>query len=124
MKKSKSNRTGALKRVTTGIPPVGQSSSVELTLSPTSPIMSDTLGLNHQKSHNSLPTPNLVKTPNAAYAIALGTFAEKLGALVEWRHVELGDGRRGWALFFPDAKWSVNPKTHKIAPLGALVEKG
>ena len=47
-------------------------------------------------------------------------FASKLGKAVEWRNITLGDGRKGYALFFDEAKWLVDPMTFELLPLGEL----
>jgi hypothetical protein len=47
----------------------------------------------------------------------LTALATKLGALVEWKRLELGDGREVIALCFPLEKWVVDPA-------GTLAKKG
>lgn len=34
--------------------------------------------------------------------------------LAEWRRISLGDGRRGYALFFPVARWERDEKTSTL----------
>jgi hypothetical protein len=59
-------------------------------------------------------TPNLQDAPNAARLIqALGA---KLGKLVEWRKLTLGDGSEVYALCFPVSKWEVDPSTKELLP--------
>ena len=59
-------------------------------------------------------TPNLQDAPNAARLImALGA---KLGKLVEWRKVTLGDGQEVYALCFPVSKWAVDPVSKELLP--------
>lgn len=71
------------------------------------------------QSHNSPPTPNSQeRSPNANYASLIHALAVKLSKLVEWRKVELADGRHGYALFFDSAKWLVDPDTKELTPLG------
>ena len=47
-------------------------------------------------------------------------FAAKLGKAVEWRNITLGDGRKGYALFFDETKWLIDPVTFELLPLGEL----
>lgn len=107
-KKRKSNRNGASNGAMVEPRPDLPYTGVELTLTPENRPTSDMSASTAPKSRNSPPTPNSQETPNALHAKALGAFAAKLGALVEWRHIQLGDGRRGYALFFPDARWIRN----------------
>lgn len=59
-------------------------------------------------------TPNLKDAPNAARLIQ--ALAAKLGKLVEWKKLKLGDGREVYALIFPVGKWQVDPDTKELLP--------
>lgn len=123
-KKRKLGQSGASKGATTGSRQDTQSTGVELTLTRESPPTSDMSASTRQKSRSSQRTPNsLGGDPNLMHAKALGAFAAKLGALVEWRHLRLADGRVGYVLFFDEKKWQVHPTTKELTPLGALGEK-
>lgn len=80
--------------------------------------MSVTLASTVQKSQNSQVTPNSLPNPIQTYARIISVFATKLGALAEWRKIELGDGRTGYALFFDEKKWTINPVSIELTPLG------
>lgn len=58
--------------------------------------------------------PNLRDAPNAARLIQ--ALSVKLGKLVEWKKLTLGDGREVYALCFPVSKWSVDPETKELLP--------
>ena len=63
-------------------------------------------------------TPNLADVTNASRLLqALST---KLGALVEWKKLELADGREAIALVFPLDKWTVDAETKELVPLGGV----
>lgn len=68
--------------------------------------MSDMSGITVQKSQSSQHIGNL--PDDLTYSRLIQAFAKKLGALVEWRKVELVDGREGYILFFPLANWRVD----------------
>jgi hypothetical protein len=59
-------------------------------------------------------TPNLQDVPNAVRLIQ--ALASKLGALVEWKRLTLGDGREVYALVFPVSKWEVDPVSKELQP--------
>ena len=59
-------------------------------------------------------TPNLQDAPNAVRLIQ--ALAGKLGELVEWRKLTLGDGRTVYALCFPVGKWRVDPVSKELLP--------
>jgi hypothetical protein len=109
-KELKSNQLGELKDVTTELPPVSLYSSGGK--SSTSATSATTAKAKSQK--DSQPTPNLQDVPNAVRLIqALGA---KLGALVEWKRITLGDGREVYALCFPVSKWEVDPVSKELKP--------
>lgn len=64
--------------------------------------ISATSGITASTRTASQLTPN--SPPNADFRL-LHAIAAKLGALVIWRRFALGDGRKGWALFFDDKLW-------------------
>ncbi len=76
-----------------------------------------TLGSEAPQNPISQRTPN---SPNATLSRFIQAFAAKLVKMkmVEWRKVTLGDNRTGYALFFPEDKWRVDPDTGELAPLG------
>jgi hypothetical protein len=107
-KGSKSTRSGVSKEETTETPQASQSSSVE---NPSTLATSDTTA-KAKSPKASQATPNLQDIPNAVRLIqALGA---KLGALVEWKRLTLGDGREVFALCFPVSKWEVDPTTKEL----------
>jgi hypothetical protein len=59
-------------------------------------------------------TPNLADVTNASRL--LQALSSKLGALVEWKRLELGDGREVIALVFPLDKWTIDP-TGELVPV-------
>jgi hypothetical protein len=62
----------------------------------------------------SQPTPNLQDIPNAVRLIQ--ALAAKLGTLVEWKKLTLGDGREVYALCFPVRSWEVDPASNELRP--------
>jgi len=118
-KQQKSNQNGGLNGAMTVPHQVTQSSSADLTPLLTSPLISDTSASTVPQKNDSPLTPNsLGVTPNELHTKLIHALAVKLGVLVEWRKVELGDGRTGWALFFDERKWLVDPLTKELTPLG------
>lgn len=63
-------------------------------------------------------TPNSLVNPHLTHVKIISAFAAKLGTLVEWRKVTLVDGREGYALFFDQKNWLVDPMTKELTPLG------
>jgi hypothetical protein len=59
-------------------------------------------------------TVNLQDLNNAARL--LQALAGKLGKLVEWKKLTLGDGREVYALCFPVGKWHVDPESKELLP--------
>jgi hypothetical protein len=109
-KNSNSTPDGGLKDETTETLPASQSSNEESRS--TSDTSVTTPEAKSQKG--SQPTPNLRDAPNAARLIqALGA---KLGKLVEWKKLTLGDGREVYALIFPTDKWHVDPVSKELLP--------
>jgi len=110
--KQKSKQNGELKREGTGIPQATQSSSVG------SPSTSDTLGISVaiQSPKDSQRTPNSQENPNAIHARMIMAFVSKLGALVFWRKVKLGDGQTVYALCFPVSKWQLDGVSKTLTP--------
>lgn len=104
----KSDPAGESKDEMTGPPQATQSSSEE------SPSISVTLVSTPHPSQISQATRNSLA--NQTHAKVISAFASKLGELVEWRRIELGDGRTGFVLFFDDKKWSVDPVTKELLP--------
>src|SRR5690349_13283662 len=102
---SKSNQAGVLKDETTETLQGLQSTNA---VSPSTSAISDTTA--KAKSQKvSPPTPNLQDVPNAVRLIQ--ALVGKLGTLVEWKKLTLGDGREVYALVFPVSKWQVDPET-------------
>lgn len=102
MSKQLSNPNGVLKDEMIGSRQAMQSSSEA---------QSSTLGMSDTTARPSpdfQPTQNSQESPNANYANLITAFAAKLGKLVEWRSVELGDGRKVLALCFPMETWEVD----------------
>jgi len=111
MTKPTSSLAGVLKGETTvpqpGMPSTNaESQSISVTLASTVP-----------QNQSSLTTHNSPVKQNLTHAKIISAFAAKLGALVEWRSIELGDGRTGWALFFDEKKWLVDPVSKELTPL-------
>jgi hypothetical protein len=107
---SKSNQAGVLKDETTVTPQASQSTNAA------NPSMSDTsvTTARAQSQKDSQLTPNLQDAPNAVRLIQ--ALAGKLGALVEWKKLTLGDGREVYALVFPVSKWEVDPVSKELKP--------
>jgi hypothetical protein len=113
-KAQKLSQVGVLKSETTGIHQVTQSTNAG------SPSMSVTLASTAQQSPTSQTTPNSLGNPLLTQAKIIQVFAAKLGKAVEWRNITLGDGRKGYALFFDETKWLIDPMTFELLPLGEL----
>jgi cytoskeletal protein RodZ len=107
---SKSNQVGVLNEETTA-PRQGSQSTNAASLS-TSATSATTAKA--QSPKDSQPTPNLQDAPNAVRLIQ--ALAGKLGTLVEWKRLTLGDGREVYALVFPVSKWQVNPESKELQP--------
>lgn len=109
-KVSKSTPSGVSNDETTEIRPVSQSSNEE------SRSISDTSVTTPKETNqtDSQRTPNLRDAPNAARLIQ--ALAGKLGNLVEWKKLKLGDGREVYALIFPVGKWDVDPVSNELLP--------
>lgn len=108
-----SNQDGVLKEGMIELQPDMQSTNAESrstldTLDSTVP-----LSPNFQATENSKED---MKNPNASFAQLIMAFAGKLGKLVEWRKIKLGDGREGYALFFELGKWEVDPVSKELLP--------
>lgn len=110
--KQKSNQAGELKGATIDTQQGTQSSNEE------SPSISVTLASTAHQNQTSQPTPNSLANPHLMHAKIISAFASKLGTLAEWRKIELGDGRTGYALFFDESKWLVDPVSKELTPLG------
>lgn len=113
-KQQKSSQVGVLKGETTGNHQGTQSTNGG------NPSMSVTLASTAQQSPTSQTTPNSLGNPLLTQAKIIQVFAAKLGKAVEWRNITLGDGRKGYALFFDETKWLVDPMTFELLPLGEL----
>jgi hypothetical protein len=110
-KNSNSTPDGDLNVETTETLPASQSSNEE---SQSTSVTSVTTPSPKTSQKGSQPTPNLRDAPNAARLIqALGA---KLGNLVEWKKLTLGDGREAYALIFPTDKWHVDPVSKELLP--------
>lgn len=107
---SKSNQVGVLKGETTGTHQGLQSTNAG---SQSTSATSDTTA-KAQSQKDSQATPNLQDAPNAVRLIQ--ALAGKLGALVEWKKLTLGDGREAYALVFPVSKWHVDPVSKELQP--------
>src|SRR3990170_3480403 len=99
----KSNQLGESSDVMTELPPVLQSTNAA------SPSTSDTsvTTAKAKSPKDSQLTPNFQDAPNAIRLIL--ALAAKLGTLVEWKKLTLGDGSEVYALVFPVSKWEVDP---------------
>jgi hypothetical protein len=106
----KSNQHGELSDVMTEIPPVSPSTNAG---SPSTSATSATTA-KAKSPKDSQPTPNLQDAPNAMRLIQ--ALAAKLGKLVEWRKLTLGDGTEAYALVFPVSKWQVDPESKELLP--------
>lgn len=69
------------------------------------PSTSDTLGQTVPKKSSSQRMKNSPVDTNVGCGRIIQALAKKLGKLVEWKKLQLADGRVGWALFFHDKKW-------------------
>jgi hypothetical protein len=106
----KSNQSGVLKEETTAIPQaLPSTNAVNLSTSDTS----DTT-VKARNLKDSQLTPNLQDAPNAARLIQ--ALAGKLGDLVEWKKLTLGNGVQVYALVFPVRKWKVDPISKELQP--------
>lgn len=106
-----STQSGDLSGETTETLPASPSSSEG------NPSTSDTLATTQSQKTSpkgSQRTPNLQDAPNAARLIQ--ALAAKLGNLVEWKKLTLGDGREAYALIFPVGKWHVDPESKELLP--------
>jgi len=112
-KAQKSSQAGVLKSETTEPRQGTQSTNAA------SPSMSVTLASTAPQNQNFPAIPNSVN-PLLTQARIIQVFASKLGKAVEWRNITLGDGRKGYALFFDEAKWLIDPMTFELLPLGEL----
>ena len=106
---SQLNLTGELKEEMTETLQALQSSSGE---SPSILDTSDTT-VKAKSPADSQRMTNLQDVPNAARLIQ--ALAAKLGKLVEWKKLTLGDGREVYALIFPVGKWDVD-SDNKLTP--------
>jgi hypothetical protein len=107
---SKSNQAGVLKDETTVTPQALPSTNAA---SPSTSATSATTA-KAQSPKDSQATPNLQDVPNAVRLIQ--ALVGKLGTLVEWKKLTLGDGREVYALVFPVSKWRVDPETKELQP--------
>jgi hypothetical protein len=108
----KSKQNGALRHETTGIPPVSPSSSVGKSY--TSGMLDITVDLKNPTASQRIP--NSPENPNAVHAKMIMAFVSKLGALVEWRKLKLGNGETVYALCFPVSKWLIDPVSKLLTP--------
>jgi hypothetical protein len=109
---SKSNQAGASKDETTETRRASQSSNVE---NPSTSVMSATTP-KAKSPRDSQPTINLQDNTNAVRLIQ--ALAGKLGTLVEWKKLTLGDGREVYALIFPTGNWQIDPNSKELLPSG------
>ena len=109
-KQRKSSQVGVLKSETTETHQGMQSTNAG------SPSMSVTLASTAHPNQTSPAIPNSLLTQVKIIQV----FAAKLGKAVEWRNITLGDGRKGYALFFDESKWLIDPMTFELLPLGEL----
>lgn len=107
----KSDPNGALNAETTE--PLSVMPSTDVENQSTSDMWDFTPKEKNQK--DSQPTSNLRDEP-ATFVRIVQAFAAKLGALVEWRKVVLGDGREVYALCFPLSLWDVDPVSKALKP--------
>jgi hypothetical protein len=105
---SKSNRNGALSEETTVRPRVSPSTNAG---NPSTSATSATTA-KAKSPKVSQDTLNLQDAPNAVRLIQ--ALAGKLGGLVEWKRLTLGDGREVYALVFPVSKWEVDPVSKEL----------
>lgn len=105
-----STQDGESKEETIETPQVSQSSNEE---NQSTSGTSDTTA-KAKSPKDSQRTPNLQDAPNAARLIQ--ALASKLGKLVEWKRIKLGDGQEAYALIFPVRKWHVDPESKELLP--------
>lgn len=79
------------------------------------PSTSDTWDFTPSEKTDSQPTKNSPNEVETQVGILLA-FAAKLGKMVEWRKIELGDGREVFALCFPLSTWKVDDVSKKLMP--------
>lgn len=105
-KQKSSTQGGVLNAETTASPPALPSTNGE------NPSTLGTLDTTAPKSPNFQPT-NRLRVARLTQA-----FAKKLMelGLAEWRKIALKTGEQGWAIWFPEAKWRVDPDTHELVP--------
>lgn len=105
---------GGLNPETTERRPATQSSSAALTHSPKSQNTSATSGTTASPK-NPTASQLTLNSPNAIFRM-IHALATKLGALVEWQHITLKDGRVGTVLFFDATNWKAvtNGKTSEL----------
>lgn len=103
-------QSGELNEGTTGAPQASPSTNAA---SPSTSGTSDTT-VKAASPKGSQRTPNFQDAPNAARLIQ--ALAGKLGKLVEWKKLTLGDGREVYALCFPVGKWQVDPESKELLP--------
>lgn len=80
--------------------------------------MSATSATTAPQSPNFQPTESSVAEdpPELTNSRLAQAFAAKLGKLVFWRKVTLGDGQEVYALCFPVSKWTVDPVRNELRP--------
>lgn len=107
-RKPNSTPAGVLSAETTADPLALPSTNAE------NPSTLGTLGTTPPTNPSSLPTQTL------QVARLTQAFGKKLVALglAHWRKVKLKTGETGWALWFPQSKWGIDPETHELVPLG------
>jgi hypothetical protein len=107
---SNSTPSGGSNEETTATLPASQSSNE------VSPSTLDTSATTPKAKNlkGSQAMPNLQDAPNAARLIQ--ALAGKLGSLVEWKKLTLGNGHEVYALCFPIRKWQVDPESKELLP--------
>ena len=106
----KSDQVGVLKEEMIVLPQASQSTNAA---SPSTSDISATTARAKSPKDSQL-TPNFQDVPNAVRLIQ--ALAGKLGELVEWRKLTLGDGRTVYALCFPVGKWHVDTVSKELLP--------
>ena len=106
----KSNQHGELREETTERPQALQSTNA----GNPSTLGTSAITAKAKNQKDSQRIPNLQDIPNAVRLIQ--ALAGKLGALVEWKKLTLGDGREVYALVFPVSKWEVDPVSKELLP--------
>ena len=108
-KKSKQSKVTGASNAEAGKQPLAMLSSSE---EPLSNILG-MLGRDQIQEANQIgfqPTPALVEIDETTANVqVLTAFAVKLAKLVEWRRLELADGREVIALCFPLGVWQISP---------------